>query len=266
MRYATTAEQNQDIVRLYQAGHTGSELAKMFGFKTSKSIYDRLKKAGIKLRSSKETKQLQKTYNPSFMNVVDREWKGYFLGLMLTDGWVSSSSNAVALDLVDEDAIQYLSIMIGKDYKTYKHEGGANSHRIVMCDKVLFESMNHLGVCEHKTYNFQKPNLSLEEMIYLKDIVRGIIDGDGTFAYVGENSIYLRITSKTEDTIRWYEWALKVLGLTNLRVKEYTAQDNSLQWKLETGLAENIQILKDSVYRSDYGMKRKRAKLYKERC
>ena len=79
----------EEMKNLYLDGHSANEIAKMAGYKTAKSISDKLKKAGVQMRTSAESKDLKKTYDNSMFKYIDRSWKAYFLGLLLTDGWVT---------------------------------------------------------------------------------------------------------------------------------------------------------------------------------
>ena len=49
----------EEMKRLYFAGYSAGKIAKMAGCKTTKSVSDRLKKAGVQMRTSRESLTLK---------------------------------------------------------------------------------------------------------------------------------------------------------------------------------------------------------------
>ena len=112
-------EQIKEMIRLYETGLSCGAIAKIFGYKTPKSINEKLVKAGIKIRTSQNQHSQDKSYSDDIFKSIDCEWKAYYLGLLLTDGWITDRSKGfvsdiIGLGLTDEDCINYLSLCTGK--------------------------------------------------------------------------------------------------------------------------------------------------------
>lgn len=90
-----------------------------YGFATKKSITDKVKKYYPKEYENiiKYAHTKRKGYEYE-IEKIDSEFDAYFLGLLLTDGYIVRDREA-GIDLVDEDCISFLSKTIGKPYHTY---------------------------------------------------------------------------------------------------------------------------------------------------
>ena len=95
-----------------------------YGFASKKSITDEVKKYYPNEYKSiiEKAKANRKIYSYE-MQKIDSEFDAYFLGLLLTDGYIVREREA-GIDLVDEDCIKFLSTTIGKDYHTYAPASG----------------------------------------------------------------------------------------------------------------------------------------------
>lgn len=95
-----------------------------YDFASKKSITDKVKKYYPNEYKNivKKAKENRKTYSYE-MQIIDSEFDAYFLGLLLTDGYIVREREA-GIDLVDEDCIKFLSTIIGKEYHTYAPSSG----------------------------------------------------------------------------------------------------------------------------------------------
>lgn len=251
---------NNDLIQqmcdLYNQGYTGRQIADVFGFKNSKSVYDKLEKVGHKRRRPVAFHDLRRKYDPNFMKIIDADWKAYFLGLLLTDGWVLDN-NTVALSLVDKEAIEVLSMFIGQPYTTiqYKDERRQNAYKICMRSEVLAKDLRRFGMVPRKTYGLPACKLHNVELKYIGYILRGIIDGDGTFGFPSNSpeNPYCRIVEKVPDLlVQAKEW-FEILGMRNLEICAVSGQAH-----LYIGGTNNMNIIRSSIYRDSFGMTRKR--------
>ena len=102
-------EQEIQIVEEYKQGVPVKTLMTKYGFKTQKSITDKIKKhfPNNYTEIIEQGRYNRKKYHYT-MNEIQNEFDGYFLGLLLTDGYVQLSSNdkprnQVGIDLIDEN-------------------------------------------------------------------------------------------------------------------------------------------------------------------
>lgn len=112
-------EQEKILVEEYKPGVAVQTLMNKYGYKTKKSITDKVKKYYPETYQQifEEAHKARKGYD-YILETIQSDFDAYFLGLLLTDGYISDNRQ-VGLDLTDEDCISFLSKGIGKQYTTY---------------------------------------------------------------------------------------------------------------------------------------------------
>lgn len=262
--------QINEMKRLYDSGMSCAEIAKIFGYKTPKSISDKLKRFGVDIRTGQNKNSQTVVYNTDIFQNIDSEWKAYYLGLLLTDGWIThredGAVNTIGYSSVDRDVVDYISLCTGKPVQIVnknltkigpdnKEINQSTEYRVILTSKEMVKDLVRLGVVENKTHILEGPKLSMDELIYLPQILRGIIDGDGTLGFPSNStsSMYFRIISASEKFIDWCIWALNVLGMRDIHKRKV----NEVLWELNTAKPSNIAILTNPIYRGNFGMSRK---------
>ena len=246
----------REIVKEYLAGASSTELAKKYGFKTSKSITDKVKKFNEKVRDQREAKAINKSYAHFSMKKIDSEFKAYYLGLLLTDGYIVG--NTIGLDLTDEDCIQFISSIIGKEYKSYEREAPRQTrHRIVFNNPELIKELSRYGVVPRKTHILSGFTLEPDEEKFYPYLIRGLIDGDGWIRKDGKE--FFICTASYEFAI----WVSHILE-DKLYMRNINISKGRTVWNVRTALYRNINILKDIVYDIPFGMSRKYNLLHSE--
>ena len=173
-----SVEEEKQLVREYINGVPVQTLMTKYGYKTKKSITDKVKKY-----ASSDAIQIardnRKTYKIEF-NGITNSFNAYFLGLMLTDGYIQDE-HKFGIDLIDEDCIAFLAQITNKEYKKYEATDDIRKtrYRIIFSDKKSLNMLAQYGVVPNKSKILQGPHLTEEENKYLPYIIRGIIDGDG---------------------------------------------------------------------------------------
>ena len=128
-----------------------------------------------------------KGYSYSFEKIKS-EFDAYFLGLLLTDGYVTTRGTDIGIDLCDEDCIKFLSDIIGKEYKAYEYHSnndlvkssGIRYRLILSIGKDGVKEAERFGLVKNKSLILSAPKLNCEEEKFIPYIIRGIIDGDGS--------------------------------------------------------------------------------------
>ena len=244
------------IVNEYLMGASTSDLMKKYNFKTRKSVTDKVKKYGYKVRTNREEVMMNKPYENFSMRVIDSEFKAYFLGLLLTDGYVVH--NTVGLDLTDEDCIQFISSAVQKPYKSYERDGNRKTrHRLIINNPNLVKDVSRFGVVPNKTKILDRLALQEHEQKYLPYIIRGMIDGDG---WIRKDGKEFYICTASYNMALWIKHVLE----NNLYMSEVNIDEAQRVWQVRTANARNIDILKVLVYDKPFGMKRKYNKLHSE--
>ena len=253
-------EDERKIVEEYIRGVPVSKLIEKYGFKTKKSIIDKVKKyyPNNYKQLIDTAKNNRKNYSIN-LSKIDNEFNAYFLGLMLSDGYIQDDTK-FGIQLTDKDCIEFISKITGKQYKEYdsKNEKHLKQYRIIFSDKQQVKNMIRLGVVKNKSCILKPPNLNEDEKKYIPYIIRGVIDGDGCIYTTSKGSVGFYICSMSYDFIIWIKMILEEkLFMDDIHVKT----GNKGIWLAETTLQRNIFKLISLVYDKPYGMQRKYTKL-----
>lgn len=244
------------IVEEYLNGVSTRSLMEKYNFKTRKSITDKVKKYGYRVRSSREEVMMHKPYEYFSMEIIDSEFKAYFLGLLLTDGYVVH--NTVGLDLTDEDCIKFISSTIQKPYKSYNRDGNREiRHRLIINNPKLVYELKRFGIINRKTKTLQGFVLEENEQKYIPYIIRGMIDGDG---WIRKDGKEFYICTASYDMALWIKSTLE----NKLYMMDVNIHKEPDVWQIRTSLQHNLEILKLLVYNKPFGMSRKYNKLHSE--
>jgi len=191
-----TNEDERKIIDLYKSGKTGSEILIELDnkFKTTKTVYDCLRRFGIPRKEKWEYSHHDHFY---FSN-IDTPNKAYVLGLMIADGWVSPERNTIGIQLQKSDG--YIIEQIKTEWKTTNKIIDCKSRtflslngtkiytsqmlkRIAISSPKMIEDLKRWGVIARKSKIVTLPVISEELDSHL---FRGIIDGDGCI-YIHSN-------------------------------------------------------------------------------
>lgn len=252
----------RQMVEEYISGVKSSVLMKKYGYKTKKSITDKVKKYKGKDFDFSKMRQDRKSYSLNFEK-IDSPFTAYFIGLMLTDGYVQDETH-FGIDLADEDCIKFISQVTGRGYKTYEATGELSKkprHRIIFSDRENVKELARYGIVPRKSLILKGFDFLPEEEQYIPYVVRGIIDGDGSIGKTAYGKPCVRVCSGSKEFI---EWLLEILRnkmyMYNLETI-YERDEDSL-CSISTALERNIQIFKILSYDRPFGMMRKYLNLY----
>ena len=196
-----TDQLEKEIVSLYLDGLSAASILKTINvdFKTTKTIYDILKKHEVIARDSETAKDPGLRHD--YFKSIDTPEQAYLLGLMISDGWVvnpqrDSSGNIIrnaqiAFSLTESDleTVEWVKDQwntsnkistIIKPPSTFPNGKTYSSQpvtRVVVTSQIMFQDLNTLGVDARKSYVSLLPIVELDLYSHL---LRGIIDGDGT--------------------------------------------------------------------------------------
>lgn len=248
------------IIKDYQSGIGSHELAKKYNYKTHKSILDILKKHNIPRRNTQEMQRQNTSYANLSFRTIDTKEMAYCIGLLLTDGYISEKKDSVCIgiDLTDLNAIKLVSTVLQSKIITIKPKNPNHliKYRVTIFGKQFLKDLSRLGIIPRKTFTTPGPNLNSEEKVFLKYIIRGIIDGDGWIRKDGKEFF---ISTASENFAKWCLDSLEELGFKNLKIKFYKNDYNGY-YLIRNASKENIKILK-SIYSDKLGMEAKRSLL-----
>lgn len=265
-------EQEIQIVEEYKQGISCKVLMNKYGFKTQKSITDKIRK-----HFPEEYDQIielgqynRKKYHYN-MEKINNEFDAYFLGLLLTDGYVSLGNSKkkrhqVGVDLVDEDCISFLSKSIGKEYSRYESYqkdrfNQKTRYRLILESEELVNNLQRFGVVPRKSKTLQPPQLTCQEERFLPYIIRGIIDGDGTVSPTSYGGAQFRIVTASVYFAQWLQYVL-TNKMYMIDISINTKLDNRFEnsttlYSVGSADQGNIQKLIALSYNKPFGMMRK---------
>ena len=184
------------------------------------------------------------------------------MGLLLTDGYITSRGYDVGLDLTDEDCIAFLSEGIGKNYTRIEatKENRKTRYRLILTEKELVSNLKRYGVVQNKSLSLTGPDLLPEEEKFIPYLIRGIIDGDGTVSPTSYGAPQFAIYTASE---KFADWLVSILEnkmyMTDIHKNFQENKYNGL-WRVGTANHNNILKLITLSYDKPFGMERK----YKE--
>lgn len=244
-------EEEKQLVQDYLAGASVKSLMVKYGYKTKKSITDKVKKYET-AEAIKIAKENRKNYNINFDGVTNT-FNAYFLGLMLTDGYIQDE-NKFGIDLTDEDCIAFISKVTGKEYKSYSDsEHKKTRHRIIFSNAEVVKILAKYEVVPNKSKIIKEISLTEKEERFLPYIIRGIIDGDGCIYKTSYGAPAFYICSASEKFILWIKGVLE----NKFFFKDLSIYQNEGLWRIDTANQQNIFKLLALVYDRPYGMSRK---------
>ncbi len=247
--------------KLYNSGMTLSEIANIYGYKTHKSIADKFRKSGIRIR----TNQNQHTskfcgYNFDDLLNIDSDLKAYLFGLLLCDGFKKENSLMyicydleIALFIKDIMNVNFsesktsdifnLSMYPGIKNKCYLFDFGEQSEFLFL----------KIGIDNCPMRNISNPDLNQVELYYTSSILKGILDSSGTFGFPSnfDKSVYFRIISYSKCFIDYLFYAFGLLGMRNLNSR--IADKFRSMYEINSAEPINIFILLNSVCKNGIG-------------
>lgn len=248
-------EQELLLVQEYQKGAPVKELIKKYGYKTKKSITDKVKKYFPENYQNiiKEAQDSRRGYVYSLAK-LSSPFDAYLVGLLLTDGYVLSDRDGLGLDMTDEDVIKFVADAIGTTYSSYEHKGRKTLHRVLITIPGISAEAARFGIIPRKSNILPEPQLLEEEEQFLPFIIRGIVDGDGCVSSASYGGAQFYIVTKSEDFAKWIKNILeKKFFMENIKVRK---NEEGL-YRIETANQYNVLKLIALVYNKPFGMNRK---------
>lgn len=248
-------EQELQLVEEYKQGTPVIELMNKYGYKTKKSITDKVKKYYPENYEEiiKEAQNSRRGYVYSLEKLTS-PFDAYFVGLLLTDGYVLSDRDGLGLDMTDEDVISFVAKTIGADYKSYNDGIHKTRYRVLITIPGISKQVERFGIVPNKSTILPTPKLLDEEKQFLPYIIRGIIDGDGCVSKTSYGGAQFYICTMSKDFTMWITEVLKnnfFMDDIAIRISE------SGLYRIETANQYNILKLIAIVYNKPFGMNRK---------
>lgn len=263
LRHGLSEEDLELLYKDYSNGVNISALSKKYGPSQSQ-VKRALERAGIDIRKYSDYEQFR--YDVNFFKNIDTEVKAYFLGLLYSDGCISTKKNHVGIDLKEEDSyiLSILSKVIVKSEditRPFKVKGIYYGRGLHLYSKTIVSDLINLGCMSAKTFKIRLPILSEDMMCHF---LRGYFDGDGCFNINNGHSVsdnkraIFKVVSNTlfcSDVVRYFDQThQRYLGV-------YHPSPNKDVGAYQTGNDEVIKFLYRFMYKdSTIFIRRKKEK------
>lgn len=243
------------LIEEYRKGVPVKELMNKYGYKTKKSITDKIKKHyPDKYNDILNEAQISRKGYTYSLETISSPFDGYLVGLLLTDGYLLSDRDGLGLDMTDEDVISFVAKTIGTKYTKYEYYGKKDKYRVLINVPGIKKQVERFGIIENKSLKIPAPILKEEEIQYLPYIIRGIIDGDGCVSPTSYGGAQFYIVTMSE---QFADWIISVLSNNFFMEDIHKRQSKAGLWRIETSNQYNILKLIALVYNKPYGMNRK---------
>lgn len=179
-------------------------------------------------------------FDETLFDNIDCEWKSYFLGFFIADGYHNESKHCLTLSIAYDDVEileKFNHFIYNGKYQIRKYTRRKNEKdlvRITLYSKRVSNKFKSLGIRQKKSFTCGYPKCNLEGELF-HHFVRGLIDGDGCISKsskTGDYSIdlttspslgnklikkFTKIGFNFKSTIRYYNLPLVILRLSGNR-------------------------------------------------
>lgn len=219
-----TTEQELEIIKKKNDGVKLSVIMEEYSIKTPKTIYDIIKRNGIKKIGNKK-------YNvdENYFSIIDNEYKAYWLGFLYADGYVRMKYNRsgelkLKLSSKDKEHILLFNKCISSNYpikdsvSTILYKGqksNSNVSTVSIYNTKIVNDLIKIGCVSKKTFVIRLPKI--ENSLY-RHFIRGYFDGDGCLSESNKGHFTIKIISN-EHFIEDIKNYLLSIGLNKIYIK-----------------------------------------------
>lgn len=173
------------IVEFYLSGMSSIKIIKELSLEgrcCDNTIRKLAMNAGVKIRKRGYFSRIE---NENFFEEIDSEIKAYFLGLIITDGYIiknkTKKKNSAVLGIELKESDKYILERFAKIFyenKSLAYKPSKKTYMLTIYSNKLCEDLAKFGVVPRKTNTVRIPDMNNE--VLQRHLVRGIFDGDGT--------------------------------------------------------------------------------------
>ncbi len=217
-----TPEIEQVIVTHYKQGMAARQILPFIPFKTRKTVYDVLEKHCVPKRSP-HGRVDYKSYNESIFANIDTQEKAYWLGILITDSYISDTRKKcepqIGLQMVDGELLEKFREFLGSDNPVLKLATRSVNHqpmyRVTVSSQRMASDLSKYGVVPRKSHLTYLPILNQHLM---PDLIRGILDGDGTLSHRHDGGLIIGFCGSERLITELRIWLISKLSISDNRL------------------------------------------------
>jgi len=207
---------------------------------------------------------------PKPKKIINEKWTAnlaYAIGLLATDGCLSSDGLLIDLTSKDEEQLLNFSKCVGVNFNIGNKWNlkGDKCLRIQFKNRIFYDFLLSIGLTPKKSLTIGKLKIPSK---YFFDFLRGCFDGDGCFysywdpRWRSSHMFYLSFSSANETHILWLQKEIKKLLLIKGHISK--SQRKGSIYNLRYAKKETMEVIEKMYYNhSIICLSRKRIKIEK---
>lgn len=239
----------EECAKYLNEGHSLKETSEKFDVKYA-TLRQNLTKLGLRTPNRKISAQ-KCSFNEHYFDVIDSHNKAYFIGLLLSDGYISKTPYSWNMGIALQDSDKYILEKLKEEIESsaqithYK-----NSNKLVLTgSEHLIDALKALEFSEDKSHSdYKVPNIPDE---YFNSFVRGYFDGDGCITIKATGYSVTSICCNSKIFLDDLNEKLQQHGITDSRVRCETGSRKSPLYVLYISKKENQKQFRDFIYQND---------------
>ena len=189
-----------------------------------------------------------------FFQNIDTDEKGYFLGLLITDGNIfqyNSATHQINVNLTLQESDKYILEKFQKAVQSNRKitNDGRGCCQVMVLSTIMAKDLEQYGVIPQKTFTIRFPfNVPKQ---YYNAIFRGIIDGDGSIGFYSQpgkkaHSKSIRLCSASKEFLQDIQMLL--FQELNIRPRSIRQEKENL-WTIGYGAKNDLEKIISWMYK-----------------
>lgn len=240
----------KECLQYLNEGHSLQETSEKFNINYT-TLRCNLAKLGLRIPTRIGSKNKTISFNEHYFDVINTHNKAYFLGFMMSDGYICKTPYSYAFGL----GIQSKDVYILEKFKEELQANSKithykNSDKLVLTgSKHVFDVLSSYGFFEDKSHSdYSIPNIPNE---YINSFIRGYFDGDGCISIKATGYPVTSICCNSKVFLDSLLKKLEEFGITNCRIKAEKGQRKNILYVLYISRKENQRAFIDFIYKND---------------
>lgn len=250
-KHLTDSDWQQIAVR-YLNGETSTLLAHEWKVATT-TIQHKIKQMGFKLRPVGHSSRKYTVAHEDYFDQIDTPEKAYWLGLMGSDGCVSSQHDRFEVGLSGQEdrcVLEQFKAALGYTgpirVKQPSHPGSKLHHTLGISSKRLVAGLMKHGICPRKSLVYAFNGTLRPDLI--RHYVRGYFDGDGCASHKKTGDFLVGVVGSKRFIEELAAYLPAAIGLTP-HVEKLKPSQNPATGSLKIGGTQVSFIFLDWIYR-----------------
>src|SRR5262249_47990532 len=164
-----------------------------------------------------------KSYNEAVFANIDSRAKAYWIGILLTDGYISDtrkdSEPQVGLQMTDFQLLEKFRQFLESNNPVLEIKGRSARHqtmyRVNIFSRRMVNDLSKYGIVPRKTFLTYLPVLDRQLMPHL---LRGILDGDGTISCRQDGGLIIGYAGNDRLIAELRMWLICELGVSDNKI------------------------------------------------